>query len=174
MIQNPYAGASYVSTLLRSGDYFKVRVLASLADGWTFSAHPQNVTKVNYDGSSWKPIDITKVWQARGYSNYHGTAWYRRKFTLPPLTPNEQVQIYFDSIDGNAVIYLNGKKLRDHLLGPAPTYTGWNKPFVSDIPASWLTQDENVITVQVASKSLDTASGMTGGVAIIGKIPLSY
>jgi hypothetical protein len=177
-IQKPYAGASYVATLRRSREYSQVRVLASLAEGWLFSTDPQNdllnlgVTKLDFDDSQWKDIDIANVWQAQGFADYHGVAWYRRKFTLPQLAEGEQLQIYLSSVDGNAAVYLNDKKLRDHILGPAPTYSGWDKPFVSDIPLSYLSAGENVLSVQVAGKSQDTAGGITGGIAIIGKVPV--
>ncbi len=56
-------------------------------------------------------------------------------------------------------------------MGPAPTYAGWDKPFVNDLPLAWLSPGENVLAVQVISKSPDTASGMTGGVAVVGLVP---
>jgi hypothetical protein len=176
-IQKPYVGANYIASLRRSGEYPQVRVLASLTGGWRFSIDPQNdllemgVTKVDYDDNGWTDTDGTSVWQAQGFPDYHGVAWYRRKFKLPPLEKGEQLQIYFSAVDGNAAVYLNGQKLRDHILGPAPTYTGWDKPFVSDIPLSLLSAGENALSVQVAAKSQDTASGITGGIAVIGKVP---
>jgi hypothetical protein len=175
-IQKPFVGAERVAGLLRSGKYSTARVLASLADGWRFSPDPQNkllaqdVTKPDYDDSSWKTINALSWWQPQGFSDYHGAAWYRKKFPLPSLQQNEQARIYFGSADGDVTVYLNGYKLMEHKLGPAPMYDGWNKSFTWNIPPAWLKPTGNVLAVEVTSKSETTASGITGGVAIIGRI----
>ncbi len=177
LIQKPFAGAEQVSMLLQSGQYSEARVLASLTDEWRFSPDPKDqllnkgVTQPNFDDSGWKTLSTLNWWQLQGFADYHGPGWYRIKFTLPPLKEKEQTRIYFGSADGNVEIYLNGNQLGGHQLGPAPYYEGWNKRFSRHVPRDYWKAGENILAVKVTSKNNTSASGITGGVAVIGRVP---
>jgi hypothetical protein len=127
---------------------------------WRFLPDPaqgQNVFLPTFDDSAWKTIDGGNWLQKQGYASYHDTAWYRKTVTLPALAANQKAELLFDGVDGTAVIYLNGQKLGEHTV--AKDYTGWDTPFRFDI-TNVVKPGENVIAVQVASKSQDTASGI--------------
>ncbi len=130
-----------------------------LTQQWKFlpdAAEDQNVTMATFDDSSWKPINAGDWWQKQGFP-YHGKAWYRKKITLPALAKNQKAFLYFDGVDGSAQVYVNGQKVGQHIL--AADYTGWNLPFNFDVTDA-LQAGENVIAIQVTSKSIDTASGI--------------
>jgi hypothetical protein len=175
-LRKPFAGSGYVDRMMRTGNYSEARVLASLADDWKFHPDPEDklmdkgVTGPQFDDSGWTPISPLNLWQFQGFKDYHGPAWYRIQFTIPPIKEGEKLRIYFGSVDGNAVIYLNGHKLTEHKIGPAPDFKGWDKAFSTYATRSLWKPGTNVLAVKVTSKNDTTGSGITGGVAVVGRI----
>jgi len=98
---------------------------------WAPAASADEVTApANAD---WKAVDAgTNVFQG------HGFAWFR--VTLPALKDAGR-SIHFDSIDDNATVFLNGKKLVYH--------TGWNDQFDIALDAAWSSVGPNVLYVLV-------------------------
>jgi hypothetical protein len=172
IIKKPYSGAAAEKVM---GDgYTDVRVLNALDDGWKFSPDPQNngiargVLEANFEDSDWKTISALDWWQMQGFPDYHGAAWYRLKFNSKPLKEGERARLYFGAVDGNAVVYLNGEKITEHILGP--DFKGWDRPFSTYLGGSAnykLKPGENTLAVQVTSKNDTTASGIFKGVAIV-------
>jgi hypothetical protein len=143
----------------------------NLTSSWHFlpdAAAGKNVESVTFDDSAWKTIDAGNWWQRLGYTDYHGKAWYRKTITLPALSVNQKAVLQFDAVDGNAEVFVNGKKVGEHIL--ASDYTGWDEPFHFDI-TNEVKPGKNVIAVQVASKSQDTASGINQPVHLLVGTP---
>ena len=139
----------------------------NLTNSWHFlpdAAEGKNIADAAFDDSSWKTIDAGNWWQRLGYPDYHGKAWYRKTVTLPALSENQKALLQFDAVDGNTTVYVNGKKVGEHIL--ASDYTGWDEPFYFDI-TDVVKSGKNVIAVQVASKSQDTASGINQPVHLL-------
>jgi len=67
-----------------------------------------------------------------------GFAWYRT--VLPPSTGGATV-LHFDGVDDNATVYLNGRKLVEHV--------GWDDPFDVDLKPAWKGGGPNVLAVLV-------------------------
>ncbi len=105
----------------------------------------------------------------QGYPDYHGVAWYRVKFTAKPLKKGERARLYFGAVDGDTVVYLNGKKLTEHILGE--NYKGWDSPFSSSVTSA-MQPGENTLVVKVTSKNNTTASGIFKGIAIVAGTPI--
>lgn len=140
-----------------------------ISKSWHFLPSPatgENVTSAQFDDSSWKIIDggSRQWWQKQGFASYHGIAWYRKTITVPQLAANQQATLYFDGIDGNAIVYVNGKKLGEHILGK--DFSGWDQPFHFDITKA-IHSGGNLIAIQVTSKSIDTASGINEPVHLV-------
>ena len=104
----------------------------------------------------------------QGFPSYHGAAWYRIKFDAKPINKGEVARFFFGAIDGNAVVYLNEKKIGEHLLGE--DFSGWDKAFTA-VATRALQPGENTLVVQVTSKNDTTASGIFKPVALIVGIP---
>jgi beta-galactosidase/beta-glucuronidase len=83
---------------------------------------------------------------------------------LPALAANQKAILQFDAVDGNTEVFVNGQKVGEHIL--TPDYTGWDQPFHFDITDA-VKAGQNVIAVQVASKSQDTASGINQPVHLL-------
>jgi beta-glucuronidase len=98
----------------------------------------------------------------QGFKEYHGVAWYRLKFNASKISDGDNARIYFGGIDGNAEIYLNGKKIGEHLL--SVDYEGWNKEFGVKADSA-IKQGENILAVKVTSKNATSGSGIFKGVA---------
>lgn len=138
---------------------------------WYFlsdAAKGQDVTSSAFDDSAWKIIDGGNWWQWQGYTQYHGVAWYRKTVTLPLFTENQKGILLFDGVDGTCEIFVNGKKVGEHVV--ATDFTGWDTPFQIDA-SSALKQGKNIIAVQVASKSETTASGINQPVHLLTGTP---
>ncbi len=138
---------------------------------WHFlpdAAKGQDVTSPKFDDSNWKVIDGGNWWQRQGYADYHGIGWYRKTIDLPKFDGNQKGILLFDGVDGTCEVFVNGQKVGEHVV--AKDFTGWNTPFEIDA-SSALKQGENVIAVQVASKSQDTASGINQPVRLLTGTP---
>ena len=169
IIKKPFSGAM-AKTIMGEAYYTNARVLSALDEDWRFSPDPKNdglqrgVINAGFDDSSWKTVSALSWWQMQGFPDYHGDAWYRIKFTAPQLSKTDAARIYFGAVDGNAVVYLNGKKISEHILGA--NFKGWDVPFSFGITKE-LQAGENILAVKVTSKSNDSASGIFRGVSVV-------
>jgi len=144
-------------------------VITDITKSWYFLPDPatgKDVTSPNFDTSTWKIIDggSRKWWQKQGFPNYHGVAWYRKSIAIPQLSNNQKATLYFNGVDGNTKVYVNGKLEGEHTLGK--DYSGWNQPFHFDI-TNVLHAGQNIIAIQITSKSKDTASGINESVYLV-------
>ena len=136
---------------------------------WFFQTDPDNVGleqkwfAPNFDDKKWKLVDADKWWESQGYSDYDGAAWYRRPFRKPVIGKGHHLVIYFGGVDGDAGVYVNGKKVGRH-EGDVGDTDGWKDPFFFDI-TDQVTDDVNQITVRVNATVLK--GGMWKGVSLL-------
>lgn len=168
-INDALFGLTHPNLLLkRKYDNLDIR---DITKQWHFLAdavEAQDVASPNFDDSSWKIIDGGKWWQKQGFPKYHGVAWYRKTVTLSAFSTNQKGFLVFDGVDGTCEVFVNGRKVGEHVVGK--NFTGWNKPFEIDA-SSALHAGKNVIAVQVTSKSQDTASGINQPVRLLTGTP---
>ncbi len=171
LVENPSSGAgvrAYLKTKYKTG-----RIDQNLDEGWRFSPDPaddglkRGVTKADFDDSGWATLTATNWWQMQGFADYHGPAWYRIQFDGPTLKEDESARIFFGAVDGDAIVYLNGRKVGEHRLGER--FAGWDKAFALDVTRA-LQPGKNTLTVQVLSKSKTSASGIFKGVCLISGV----
>ena len=101
------------------------------------------------DTSNWTNVTVgTDVFNGRV-----GYAWFRTSITnLASL--ERPLSFYFESVDDNATVYLNG-----HLVGQN---AGWNIPFNVSVDPAWIDDGTNVLAVAV--QNTGGAGGIYGGV----------
>ena len=127
-----------------------VRSVPLAQTGWKFrpdpleDGHHKGWFKPDFKDAKWKEISLT-VWEKQGYEGYDGIAWYRLRFKMPPKTECKAVEIHFDAVDESAWVWLNGKYVGQHDVGPS----GWNQPFDLDITREIQWGGENLLTVRV-------------------------
>src|SRR5690606_25025796 len=116
----------------------------------------------------WNNFSTFGYWRDQGFSDYHGTAWYRNTFKLsdeqtdPLAMGDKQLLLFFGAIDGDAEIYLNGIKIADRIM--AEHAYGWNQPLAFSISGAAHT-GKNTIAVKVTKDRL--AAGIYRGVSIL-------
>jgi hypothetical protein len=124
--------------------------------------HTKGVTEAGFDDTSWAKVSALDVWQNQGFPDYKGRVWYRKKFHLDSIKKDQLYRIHFGASDGDTLVYINGKKVGEHLLRDGGV--GWDKPFTR-LVTSALKEGENTIAVQVTKTFL--AGGLYKGVALL-------
>ena len=118
---------------------------------WKFITDPEDTGfqkeyhAAGFDDSSWRKIAVTGRWEKQNVGDYDGVAWYRLKFKMPEKIPCSGVDISFGAVDESAWVWLNGKFVGQHDIGPA----GWNVPFYLNIASELKWGDENILAVRV-------------------------
>lgn len=136
--------------------------------GWRFctdvsdKGRTENWSKPGYDDSTWARIDATGWWQSQGFPDYQGVTWYRRKFEAPVVPNSKKMVLYFGAVDGDAEVYLNGRKVGEHLLGPEGK--GYDSPFFFDLTKQ--IQHAGINTIAVRVKKDFAVGGINKGVLI--------
>lgn len=121
--------------------------------GWSFrtdpgeSGHLEQVPWFSpvFDDSAWKRIEAGKCWEEQGFPDYDGIAWYRIRFKMPPKKEGQAAELCFGAVDEAAWVWLNGKYIGQHDIGP----DGWNVPFRLNVSNEILWDGENCLTVRV-------------------------
>lgn len=101
------------------------------------------------DDQSWNTVKIPQLWEAQGYDNFDGIAWYRKTIDLEVQPTQGELILSLGSIDDSDICWVNGiqvGKTNGHNL---------QRNYV--IPASVLKTGKNTIAV----KATDT--GGLGG-----------
>ncbi len=102
------------------------RMVYNFNPGWRF--HKGDVSgaeKMDFDDSAWEIVSTPHTVElmpaeASGNRNYQGEAWYRKRFVVPSETKGKNVSIHFEAAMGKQDIYLNGKKIQEHVGGYLP------------------------------------------------------
>lgn len=132
---------------------YEVKTIKSLpltSSPWRFAVDPmqqghlKGYFKPDFNVSDWKIIKMGS-WEAQGFADYDGVAWYQIKFNMPEKMDCNAVEIAFDGVDESAWVWLNGVYLGAHDIGPE----GWKEPFAVDCRKEILWGRENVLTVRV-------------------------
>jgi hypothetical protein len=83
---------------------------------WRFRPDPDNEgLKREWHMSStklddrWKDIRVGKHWEAQGYPDLDGWAWYRLDVTIPDTWKGRDVYLTFDGVDDYYELFVNGK-----------------------------------------------------------------
>jgi hypothetical protein len=156
----------------RKLDLDSIAALA-LETTWRFKIDPQKVGSdegwfaPDNSDSDWAAIRTDRNWQAQGYENYHGSAWYRTRLTLPQdFDTRKHLWLFFESVDSEAYVYVDGTKVFEHTL--ASSGVGgeiWDTPFRIDARPLLKPGSEHLIAVRVDSE--EAAGGIWRPVNLI-------
>ncbi|MBB3697816.1 hypothetical protein KMW28_06465 [Flammeovirga yaeyamensis] len=92
-----------------------------------------------------KVVKVPHTWNVEeGLESYFGTAWYEKSFQLSSKDMNKIHRLQFDAVYHDAIIYLNGKKVAEHLN------SGYNRFFVDITDA--VKEGDNQIVVKVSNE----------------------
>lgn len=147
-------------------DYPDARAIAGLDEGWRFEIDPKNQgieagwNQPDFNDRPWRVLTATKWWNQQGVS-YYGSAWYRKSFSVPALEKGKQALLFFGAVDGDALVFLNGQKVGERLLGPRGE--GWDQPIIFNVTPH-LKTGENQLSVRVTKRS--AMAGIYQGVTL--------
>lgn len=117
----------------------------SLNGEWLFKADIQKIGAekkwftTSFNRSGWEILNVPDFWENHEhYKNYDGWGWYARKFEFKKTS--QPMSIYFAGVDDDAVVWINGVKVGEHV--------GYSDPFSIDVTGA-LHDGENLIVVQV-------------------------
>lgn len=102
------------------------RLVYNFNPGWRFHrGDVKGAEAVNFDDTAWEVVSTPHTVElmpaeASGCRNYQGVAWYRKHFILPREMKGKDVSLHFEAAMGKQEIYLNGKKVQEHLGGYLP------------------------------------------------------
>lgn len=94
--------------------------------GWRYyKGDIQGAEALSYDDLAWEIVSVPHTVElmpaeGSGCRNYQGPAWYRKRFVIPAETKGKEVVIHFEAVMGKQIIFLNGKKVMEHLGGYLP------------------------------------------------------
>lgn len=125
--------------------------IVNLEGNWKFSIGDNPEWKnPNYNDHDWDKVYVPRSWEANGYRDYNGFAWYRTEFELSEHISEEAVYLSLGYIDDADEVYING-----HFIGgcgnmPPEVSTAYNIQRRYEIPLAFLNFDaSNYIAVRV-------------------------
>jgi beta-galactosidase len=123
------------------------RLIQNFNQSWKFKrADVSGAEVATFDDSSWDSVGVPHSFSLPYFMAskfYVGYGWYRKHFTAPSSWAGKSVTLEFQAAFDQAEIYLNGKKVGEHLGG----YNG----FSIDITSALKTGD-NVVAVRLNNK----------------------
>ena len=96
--------------------------LAEDPNGYFKNAKPQNKTdRVEYDFDKSEMLNVPGDWNSQDEKLflYEGTVWYEKNFNYTHKQ-NTRLFIYFGAVNYDAIVYINGIKLGEHVGGFTP------------------------------------------------------
>lgn len=102
------------------------RIVYNFSQGWRFHlGDAEDAGAAQYDDSRWQVVCVPHSVRlepaaASGGRNYQGIAWYRKHFTVPADMQGRDITVHFEAIMGKQEIFVNGKKVKEHLGGYLP------------------------------------------------------
>jgi beta-galactosidase len=94
----------------------------TIADDTTPKAH-NGFEQPGFSDSKWQAVSVPHNWDTyEGYrrlkhGNRHGTAWYRKTFTLENKQADKRYFLWFEGVGSYATVWLNGKQVGYHAGG---------------------------------------------------------
>ena len=116
----------------------------SLDGSWQFKYDPQNIGidqrwfDPDQEISGWENQAVPGEWPDGAYD---GFGWYRTTFKYGHLADSLRLALVFESVDDNAIIWLNGKHIGDH--------NGWGEMFFIDLTDLYQPNKENQLVVRI-------------------------
>lgn len=102
------------------------RVVYDFNPGWRFyRGDIKGAERIDFNDKAWELVSTPHTVElipaeASGCRNYQGPAWYRKHFIIPEAMKGQDISLYFEAAMGKQEIYLNGKKIKEHLGGYLP------------------------------------------------------
>jgi hypothetical protein len=151
-----------------------------LSGSWKFRTGDDKLwAESSFDDSHWQALRVPLLWDAQGYKEYDGYAWYRVKFRIPHELSGERLILLLGRIDDFDEVYLNGKLIGHtgdmrHSIGRERLTNDYQQLRAYTIPTSPLLQDqENTLAVRVLDIWMHGGI-YDGPIGLVGKNHFAY
>lgn len=124
-----------------------------LSGTWKFSIDNfGNMNSPETNDRNWADIYVPMKWDNQGYSDFDGTAWYHKRFSMPESLKGQELYLVLGKIDDFDKVYLNGEKIGEveDLDGYSRFHrdNAWQLYRIYKIPLN-LVRSKNLISVEV-------------------------
>lgn len=120
-----------------------------LTDNWLTTLAPadsDSYAQPTYTPSDWKTVsvphnhDTYQGYRQLRHGNLHGTAWYRRSFTVTKAEQERRIFLFFEGVGSYATVWVNGQQVGQH--------AGGLTTFTIDITDAVRFDHDNILTVR--------------------------
>ena len=121
-----------------AGSLYAQRHVLPLNENWQFTKDSNVINADPKTNIKWQKVSLPHTWNIEdvmddepGY--YRAVGWYRKKQLLDKKFQGKELYLFFEGINQEAVVYINGKKAGDHLGGytafyiPVTAFINWDK-----------------------------------------------
>jgi hypothetical protein len=127
-----------------------------LSGQWKFKVGDSKAwAESSFDDSRWQVLRVPLLWDAQGYKDYDGYAWYRTKFKMPQNLVGKRLILLVGKIDDCDETYVNGQLVgktgdMQHRIGKGEMTKEYQQLRAYTIPPSLLLEGkETTIAVRV-------------------------
>jgi sialate O-acetylesterase len=109
-------------------------------------------SKENVNDADWEDIIVPSTWEAQGFHDYDGFAWYRKNFQLPKNFNDDDLMILLGKIDDMDEVFINGELVgrTGRMSRQWASNDEWSRYRTYEIPEGLLKPGKsNVIAVRV-------------------------
>lgn len=141
----------------------QTKKLLDLSGDWKFTiGDSDEYRERNYNDRDWEEIAVPAAWEAEGFLNYNGYAWYRFSFEGDALEGMKDLTINLGYIDDVHEAYFNGELVGFKGGFPPKYYTAYDALNIYGIPENLINRKgKNTIAVKVYD--LTQAGGIVDG-----------
>ena len=172
---NPlYGGWSFVEGIVPENEALGQVQKVELGLSWRFRTDPrregvdQGWFSPGADDSGWAELTAQQPWQLQGFPSFHGTAWYRSRFTVPEgFDAKKYLWMLFGAIDKEGYVYIDGQMVFEHTTASTGLSVDvlWDQPFMFDVRPYLKPGVEHTIAVRVDSPAHQ--GGIKRGVSLV-------
>jgi hypothetical protein len=94
---------------------------ADIFEDWKSAlGDPPGAEAAAFDDSTWRTVRVPHNWEdyqgyrRKSHGNLHGTAWYRRRFTVAAAERGRRFFVEFEGVGSYATVWINGHRLGEH------------------------------------------------------------
>lgn len=91
----------------------------------------------NFDPAQWTRVRVPSRLGNTDIGEYLGYGWYATTFVAPEGMAGKPATLYFEGVDEQAWIYINGRYIGEHTVASEGKPVGelWDRPFEINVPA---------------------------------------
>ena len=134
--------------------------VVSLNGAWQYILNAAtNFPAQTVPSNEWKNVNLP-------WSIFGGSMGYRRAFTVPPQWKGQRIKLQFETVEGNAGVFVNGKEVRNH--------DAQFLPFETDITDALTPDGEQVVAVRVTPHKYKfwANGGISGNITLFALPPV--